>query len=198
MCVRPHLRALIIDSAAQAAPRRRAAPLAFLADRPWQRPGRDRRIVVAGITAGGAARLICLPCAARRGPGTTIRSARARPTASGATRATGSTASAFVWCARPHLTGPSRQGACGRRGGCGGFAMRARRISRIVRRPRFAGRGEEGKMARARPVRTARRRRAVGRTPERGPYSMPMHSQTVSIWPGSSWCPGHRGFPMPP
>ena len=40
-------------------------------------------------------------CAA--GPGATIRSARARPTASGTTRTTGTTTSVFGWCVRPHL-----------------------------------------------------------------------------------------------
>jgi formylglycine-generating enzyme required for sulfatase activity len=40
--------------------------------------------------------------------------------------------------------------------------------SGIVRRPRFAGRGEEGKMARVGPVRTARLLRTVGRIPNRG------------------------------
>jgi hypothetical protein len=41
-------------------------------------------------------------------------------------------------------------------GGCGRPEMRACSTSGIVRRPWFADRGEEGKMARARPVRTAR------------------------------------------
>jgi len=40
--------------------------------------------------------------------------------------------------------------------GAAGAEMRACRACGIVRRPWFADRGEEGKMARARPVRTAR------------------------------------------
>jgi hypothetical protein len=43
-------------------------------------------------------------CAAR--PGTTIRTTRAQPTATGTTRTTGTTTSVFGWCVRPHRSAP--------------------------------------------------------------------------------------------
>ena len=44
-----------------------------------------------------------IPVCCAAGPGTTIRTSRAQPTASGTTRTTGTTTSVFGWCVRPHL-----------------------------------------------------------------------------------------------
>ena len=110
--------------------------------------------------AGGAVRSFVSVCCAA-GRGTTTRTTRAQPTATGTTRTTGTTTSGFVWCVRPRLSAPSRLGAYGSRAGAHGLRERIERTSGVVRRPRFADRGGEGKMARARPVRTARPRQAV-------------------------------------
>ena len=68
----------------------------------------------------------------------------------------------------PHLpvSSTARQGrvSCGRTG----CACHSQRASGIVRRPRFADRGEEGKMARVRPVRAVGREPAAGRISKRG------------------------------
>lgn len=100
-------------------------------------------------------------CAA--GPGTTIRTMRAAPAATGTIRTTATTMSAFGCCVLPRLSVPS--GSRCRRAPDGSVrpTSRAAPTSGVVRRPRFAGRGEEGKMARVCPVRTVRPRPAVGR-----------------------------------
>jgi len=54
----------------------------------------------AGLTAGGVARLFGAVCCAA-GLGTTTRPTRARPSATGTTRTTGTTMSGFGCCARP-------------------------------------------------------------------------------------------------
>jgi len=72
-----------------------------------------------------------------------------------------------VLCASHIFPVPPGRGAFGcRAGGCG--PLRPAAVSGIVRRPRFAGQGEEGKMARVGLVRTARFLGAVGRIQNRG------------------------------
>ena len=60
-----------------------------------------------------------------------------------------------VLCSSHIFLVPPGHGVCGRRAG-GSGPVRTGAASGVVRRPRFAGRGEEGKMARVGPVRTAR------------------------------------------
>ncbi len=123
----------------------------------WQTPAIRSIIRVARVTAGGAARSFVPVCFAA-GPGTTLRTTCAAPTATGTTLTTATITSGFGCCVRPtsfrFFQGTAPSGAA--------RVRRVRRADRaasgIARRPRFADRGEEEKMARARPVRTARRR----------------------------------------
>ena len=107
-CVRPHLRALITDSAAQAARKTaRSAVRVSLTDRLGRGPaGIVGSSSPASPPVGPPVYLSAVCCAA--GPGTTIRTTPVQPTATGTTRTTGTTTSVSVWCVRPHLSGPSR------------------------------------------------------------------------------------------
>ena len=120
---------------------------------------------LAGGTAGGAARLV-FPWVARRvleqqsGQRPLCQPQQQRP---GQPQQQHRLPGGVFVHVFPFLPGPGASV-----GGWARPAARARPTSGVARRPRFAGRGKEGKMARARPVRTARRRRAVGRIQNRG------------------------------
>lgn len=171
---------LIPESAAQAAPKRRGAPSAFF----WPcalaaaRPGST----FSGLATRGHLNypercrrhrrwgrpLMCLPCAAWR-----VLEQQSGQRACGQPQQQQPEQPEqqlrFPCCVFVHvfLFLPGR-GARGRLAGMPSSPCEPRHASGIVRRPRFAGRGGEGKMARARPVRTARRCQAVGRIENRG------------------------------
>jgi hypothetical protein len=141
-CVRPHHCALATESAATRRQRRVSAasgasapPRAFFGLSPRRDPGRDCRIGVAGVTAGGAARSFFAVCCVA-GPGTTTRTTRAQPTATGTTRTTGTTTSASA--ISPRSSGPTVTctPSISSSRGSSAAAPRLRRLSPLRRRLR--------------------------------------------------------------